>query len=55
MAAVGQKPPLITGGCVGGRARPARMPAETFRRRFLIAMILLGVYLMGSAVLKGFG
>jgi hypothetical protein len=28
------------------------MPAETFRRWFLIAMILLGLYLVGSALLK---
>ncbi|TPQ41439.1 hypothetical protein C2U70_02990 [Bradyrhizobium guangdongense] len=43
------------GGMSIGQAVRARMPAETFRRWFLIAMILLGVYLMGSAVLKGFG
>ena len=43
------------GGMYVGQAVRARMPAETFRRWFLIAMILLGVYLMGSAVLKGFG
>jgi uncharacterized protein len=28
----------------------ARMPAEAFRRWFLIAMILLGAYLAGSAI-----
>lgn len=43
------------GGMYIGQAVRARMPAETFRRWFLIAMILLGLYLMGSAVLKGFG
>ncbi|MBR0828944.1 sulfite exporter TauE/SafE family protein [Bradyrhizobium manausense] len=43
------------GGMYIGQAVRARMPAETFRRWFLIAMILLGIYLMGSAVLKGFG
>jgi hypothetical protein len=28
------------------------MPAEAFRRVFLIAMILLGIYLAGSAVVE---
>ncbi|MHC2380571.1 hypothetical protein ACVIU7_008614 [Bradyrhizobium liaoningense] len=28
------------------------MPAEAFRRWFLIAMILLGLYLTGSALVK---
>jgi hypothetical protein len=28
------------------------MPAEAFRRWFLIAMILLGLYLAGSAIYK---
>jgi uncharacterized membrane protein YfcA len=31
-----------------GQAVRARMPAEAFRRWFLIAMILLGIYLAGS-------
>jgi uncharacterized membrane protein YfcA len=38
-----------------GQSVRARMPAETFRRWFLIAMILLGLYLVGSALLKGIG
>jgi uncharacterized membrane protein YfcA len=33
-----------------GQAVRSRMQAEAFRRWFLIAMILLGVYLMGSTV-----
>jgi uncharacterized protein len=33
-----------------GQAVRARMPAEAFRRWFLIAMILLGAYLTGSAI-----
>jgi uncharacterized protein len=33
-----------------GQAARSKMPAETFRRVFLIAMILLGVYLAGTAV-----
>jgi uncharacterized protein len=37
-----------------GQTVRARMPAEAFRRWFLIAMILLGLYLAGSAVLKEF-
>jgi len=37
-----------------GQSVRARMPAEAFRRWFLIAMILLGVYLAGSALLKEF-
>jgi len=28
------------------------MPAETFRRWFLIAMILLGLYLAGNALVR---
>ena len=32
-----------------GQAVRSRMPAETFRRWFLIAMILLGVYLAATA------
>ncbi|WP_027514051.1 sulfite exporter TauE/SafE family protein [Bradyrhizobium sp. WSM1417] len=35
-----------------GQTVRARMPAEAFRRWFLIAMILLGLYLAGSALLK---
>jgi len=30
----------------------ARMPAESFRRWFQVAMILLGLYLAGSAIAK---
>ena len=37
-----------------GQTVRARMPAEAFRRWFLIAMILLGLYLAGSALLKEF-
>ena len=37
-----------------GQSVRARMPAEAFRRWFLVAMILLGVYLAGSALLKEF-
>lgn len=37
-----------------GQSVRARMPAEAFRRWFLIAMILLGLYLAGSALLKEF-
>ncbi len=33
-----------------GQIARAKMPAEAFRRVFLIAMILLGLYLAGSAV-----
>jgi uncharacterized membrane protein YfcA len=33
-----------------GQAVRARMPAEAFRRWFLITMILLGAYLAGSAI-----
>jgi uncharacterized membrane protein YfcA len=32
-----------------GQAVRSRMPAETFRRWFLIAMILLGIYLAATA------
>jgi len=35
-----------------GQSVRARMPAEAFRRWFLIAMILLGLYLAGSTVLN---
>jgi uncharacterized membrane protein YfcA len=38
-----------------GQSVRARMPAETFRRWFLVAMILLGLYLVGSALAKGIG
>lgn len=31
------------------------MPAEAFRRWFLIAMVLLGLYLTGSALAEEFG
>ncbi|MGY4284536.1 putative membrane protein YfcA [Bradyrhizobium sp. LM2.7] len=37
-----------------GQSVRARMPAEAFRRWFLIAMILLGLYLAGSALAKEF-
>ena len=37
------------GGVFIGQAVRSRMPAETFRRWFLIAMILLGVYLAATA------
>ena len=33
-----------------GQALRARLDPETFRRWFLIAMILLGLYLAGSAL-----
>jgi uncharacterized protein len=33
-----------------GQTVRSRMPADAFRRWFLIAMILLGIYLMGSAI-----
>ena len=35
-----------------GQAVRTRMPAEAFRRWFLIAMIFLGVYLAGAAIYK---
>jgi uncharacterized protein len=35
-----------------GQALRSRMPPETFRRWFLIAMIILGLYLAGSALYK---
>jgi uncharacterized membrane protein YfcA len=38
------------GGVFIGQAVRSRMPAETFRRWFLITMILLGIYLAASAV-----
>ena len=33
-----------------GQAVRSRMPAEAFRRWFLITMIFLGIYLTGSAI-----
>lgn len=41
-------------GMFVGQSVRAKMPAEAFRRWFLVAMILLGVYLAGSALLKEF-
>ena len=35
-----------------GQAVRSRMQPETFRRWFLVAMILLGIYLAGNAILK---
>jgi hypothetical protein len=35
-----------------GQSVRSKMPAEAFRRWFLIAMILLGFYLIGSVLLK---
>jgi uncharacterized protein len=35
-----------------GQALRSKMPAEAFRRWFLIAMVFLGVYLAGSAIYK---
>jgi uncharacterized membrane protein YfcA len=32
-----------------GQVARSKMPAETFRRFFLVAMVLLGLYLAGSA------
>lgn len=43
------------GGMFIGQSVRSRMPADSFRRWFLFAMILLGLYLVGSAVLKGIG
>jgi uncharacterized protein len=37
-------------GVFAGQAVRTRMPAENFRRWFLIAMILLGLYLAGTAI-----
>jgi len=39
-------------GVFVGQAIRSRMPAEAFRRWFLIAMILLGLYLAGSAIFE---
>jgi uncharacterized membrane protein YfcA len=41
----------FTGMAIGQAVR-SRMQPDTFRRWFLIAMIVLGVYLAGSAVFK---
>src|SRR5438874_3027219 len=41
----------LTGMFIGQAVR-TRMPAEAFRRWFLIAMICLGLYLSGSAIYK---
>jgi uncharacterized membrane protein YfcA len=35
-----------------GQAVRSKMPAEAFRRMFLVAMILLGIYLAGSAMVE---
>lgn len=35
-----------------GQSVRSRLPADTFRRVFLIAMILLGLYLAGSAIVE---
>lgn len=39
-------------GMLTGQAVRSRMPAEAFRRWFLVAMIFLGLYLAGSAIYK---
>jgi uncharacterized membrane protein YfcA len=39
-------------GMFVGQTVRSKMPAEAFRRVFLIAMILLGIYLAGSAVVE---
>lgn len=39
-------------GMFTGQALRSRMPAEAFRRWFLIAMIFLGLYLAGAAIYK---
>jgi uncharacterized membrane protein YfcA len=39
-------------GMFFGQAVRSRMPAEAFRRWFLIAMIFLGLYLAGAAIYK---
>jgi uncharacterized membrane protein YfcA len=41
-------------GMFVGQAVRSRMQPEAFRRWFLIAMILLGVYLAGSTVYNTF-
>jgi len=37
-------------GVFAGQAIRSRMPADAFRRWFLIAMILLGIYLAATAI-----
>jgi hypothetical protein len=39
-------------GMFTGQAVRSRMPADAFRRWFLIAMIFLGIYLAGAAIYK---
>ena len=39
-------------GMFTGQAVRSRMPAEAFRRWFLITMIFLGFYLAGAAIYK---
>ena len=39
-------------GMFVGQTVRSRMPAEAFRRSFLIAMIFLGIYLAGSAIYR---
>jgi uncharacterized membrane protein YfcA len=39
-------------GMVIGQMVRARIPADSFRRWFQVAMILLGLYLAGSALAK---
>jgi len=39
-------------GMFAGQATRSRLPAEAFRRVFLIAMIVLGLYLAGSALIE---
>jgi uncharacterized membrane protein YfcA len=41
-------------GMLIGQSVRSRMPGDTFRRWFLIAMILLGLYLIGSVLLTEF-
>src|SRR5215472_9292466 len=44
--------PCAFAGMFIGQSVRTRMPAESFRRWFLIAMIFLGLYLAGSALIK---
>ena len=37
-------------GMFTGQALRSRLPAQAFRRAFLVAMILLGLYLAGAAI-----
>jgi len=39
-------------GMLVGQAVRSRLPPESFRRWFLIAMILLGLYLAASAIYR---